>query len=679
MNKTLIVIGAIAVLASCAVENTKPQRTGPALGFDPEDFDASVRPQDDFYAYINGRWLSATEIPAEWSSYGVTQVLYEETERQLRKLIEEAVDREPKSEGSEIQKVGDLYASFMNEPLAETLGIEPLEAEFDRISKIRSHADVMQYMGHALAIGIQVPINFYIDANAADPGQNLAYIWQDGLGLPDRDYYLSDSENLAEVRQKYATHIENMFVLAGWPDGTSAARQISRLEERIAREHWSRVQNRDRERIYTNKFDIESADVLSPKFDWASFLEIGGFGTPNEFVIAQTDYFSQLGAIIHDTPVTEWQTYFRFKALKSFAPYLNARIIQEDFDFQRRVLRGQQEIRPRWKRGVRIVNGGLGEALGRTYVERHFPPDSKKRLDTLIENLRLAFRQSIDELDWMSAQTRKAALTKLEKFTSKIGFPEKWRDYTALDIKDDDLVGNVQRFRKFEHDRQVGKLEKPVDRTEWGMTPQTINAYYRATMNEIVFPAAILQPPFFDPEADDATNYGAIGAIIGHEFSHGFDDQGRKFDGDGRLMDWWTESDAAEYETRSAGLVAQYDEYEPLPGQNINGELTLGENIADLAGLIMAYRAWRILQSGSDAPAMERFSGDQRFFIGYAQSWRAKQRPEYLTEMLLSDPHSPSRYRVIGALRNMPEFYAAFDVAEGDAMYLPDNERVKIW
>ena len=679
MNKTLIVIGAIALLAGCAVEDTKPQRTGPALGFDPEDFDASVRPQDDFYAYINGRWLSATEIPAEWSSYGVMQILYEETEQQLRELIEEAVNRERKSDGSEIQKIGDLYASFMNEPLAETLGIEPLEAEFDRISKIRSHADVIRYMGHALAIGIQVPINFYIDANAADPSQNLAYIWQDGLGLPDRDYYLSDSENLAEVRQKYATHIENMFALAGWPDGTSAARQISGLEERIAQEHWSRVQNRDRERIYTNKFDIESANALSPKFDWASFLEIGGFGTPNEFVIAQTDYFSKLGAIIHDTPVAEWQTYFRFKALKSFAPYLNDRIVQEDFDFQRRVLRGQQEIRPRWKRGVRIVNGGLGEALGRTYVKRHFPPDSKQRLDTLIENLRLAFRQSIDELDWMSVETRKAALTKLEKFTSKIGFPEKWRDYTALDIKADDLVGNVQRFRNYEHDRQVGKLEKPVDRTEWGMTPQTINAYYRATMNEIVFPAAILRPPFFDPEADDATNYGSIGAIIGHEFSHGFDDQGRKFDGDGRLMDWWTESDAVEYETRSAGLVAQYDEYEPLPGQNINGELTLGENIADLAGLIMAYRAWRILQSGSDTPAVEGFSGDQRFFIGYAQSWRAKQRPEYLTEMLLSDPHSPSRYRVIGALRNMQEFYAAFDVAEGDAMYLPDNERVKIW
>jgi putative endopeptidase len=679
MNKTLITIAAIAVLAGCAVEETTPGHTGPALGFDPEDFDASVRPQDDFYSYVNGRWLSATEIPAEWSSYGVMQILYEETEQQLLELIEEAINQESKPEGSEIQKIGELYASFIDEPLAERLGIEPLEMEFNRIAKIRTHADVIRYMGHALTIGIQGPINFYIDANAANPTQNLAYIWQDGLGMPDRDYYLSDAENLAEVRRQYTAHIENMFALAGWPDGASAAQQISALEERIAQEHWSRVQNRDRQRIYTNKFDIESADALSPNFDWAVFLEISGFGSPDEFVIAQTDYFSNLGAIIQGTPVAEWQTYYRFKALKSFAPYLNTQILQEDFDFERRVLRGQEEIRPRWKRGVRIVNGGLGEALGRTYVERHFPPDSKQRLDTLIENLRVAFRQSIEELDWMSAETKSAALMKLEKFTSKIGFPANWRDYTGLEIKADDLVGNVQRFRKFEHDRQVSKLAKPVDRSEWGMTPQTINAYYRPTMNEIVFPAAILQPPFFDPQADDATNYGSIGAIIGHEFSHGFDDQGRKFDGDGRLMDWWTESDALEYETRSAGLVAQYSEFEPLPDQNINGELTVGENIADLAGLIMAYRAWQILQSGSDTPAMNGFSGEQRFFIGYAQSWRAKQRPEYLTEMLLSDPHSPSRYRVIGALRNMPEFYAAFNVAEGDGMYLPDNERVRIW
>jgi putative endopeptidase len=679
MNKGLIAIVTVLALAACGKEAPQQAATGPALGFDPTEFDASVRPQDDFYAYVNGSWLSATEIPAVWSCYGVMQILYEETETQLRTIIEETAALEDNPAGSDIQKIGDLYASFMNEQLAEANGTKPLEAEFDRISEIISHADVIDYMAHALTVGIQTPVNFYIDANAADPNRTLAYIWQDGLGMPDRDYYLSDSEKLAEIRGKYAAHIENMFVLAGWTDGADAAAQIDALEEQIAKRHWTRVQNRDRERIYSSKFNIESADALSPGFDWNSFLTAGGFGSPDEFVIAQTDYFAQLGAVVRDTPVSTWKTYFRFKALKAFAPYLNEQIVAEDFDFQRRVLRGQQEIRPRWKRAVRTINGGLGEAVGRIYVERHFPPDSKQRLDTLIENLRAAFRQSIDELEWMSAETKVAAREKLERFTSKIGYPEKWRDYSALEIRPDDLVGNVQRYYEFEHNRQVGKLSKPVDRTEWGMTPQTINAYYRPTMNEIVFPAAILQPPFFDPEADDATNYGSIGAIIGHEFSHGFDDQGRKFDGDGRLRDWWTESDATEYETRSSGLVAQYNDFEPLPDQNINGELTLGENIADLAGLTMAYRAWEILQAESNTPTLNGFSGDQRFFIGYAQSWRAMQRPEYLTEMLLSDSHSPPRYRVIGALRNMPEFYAAFDVTEGDGMYLSDTERVKIW
>jgi putative endopeptidase len=679
MKKALILIATIAFLTGCGAEIPTKSSAEPALGFDPADFDQSTRPQDDFYEYVNGPWLATTEIPPEWSSYGVMQILYEKTETQLKTLIEEARLQDEAPKGSDIRKIGDLYASFNDEPMAESLGITPLDAEIERIEAIEDHADVIRYMGHALTIGIQVPINFYIDGDAANPDRYLAYIWQDGLGMPDRDYYLSDSENLAGVRQKYATHVENMFALAGWDDSKNAAKTIVQLEESIARQHWSQVQNRDREKIYSNKFGIESANALSPEFDWRLFLDVGGFGAPEEFVIAQTDYFARLGEIITAASIDEWQTYFRFKALKAFAAYLSDQFVNEDFDFQRRVLRGQEEIRPRWKRGVRVVNHGLGEAVGRAYVERHFPPDSKQRLDRLIENLRAAYRQSIDELEWMSADTKMAAQEKLDKFTSKIGYPDKWRDYSALEITADDLVGNVQRFYEFEHNRQVAKLTQPIDPTEWGMTPQTINAYYRPTMNEIVFPAAILQPPFFDSAADDATNYGSIGAVIGHEFSHGFDDQGRKFDGDGRLRDWWTESDATEYENRSKGLVTQYSAFEPLPDQTINGELTLGENIADLAGVIMAYRAWKILQAGTSTAVIHGFSGDQRFFIGYAQSWRAKQRPEYLTEMLLSDPHSPSRYRVIGALRNMPEFYSAFGVDEGDAMYLSNEERVKIW
>ncbi len=567
----------------------------------------------------------------------------------------------------------------MDEERAETLGITPLAAELDRIAALESHGDLIQYMGYALTVGLQVPVDFYIDADAADTDRSLAYIWQSGLGLPDRDYYLSDGEKLAEVRGKYTTHIERMFALAGWEGGAEAAQQIPAMEKKLAEKQWSRVQNRNREKIYSNKFSIGAADELSPGFDWAAFLQAGDFGNPDQFVIAQTDYFAELGNIIQAIPLDQWKTYLRFKTLKAFAPYLSDAIVEEDFDFQRRTLRGQEELRDRWKRGVRLVNSSLGEMVGELYVARHFPPESKGSIDAMIANLREAFGQSIDSLDWMSAVTRKAAQEKLAKFTSKIGYPEKWRDYSSLLIDPDDLVGNVRRSKMHIHAHEVDKLSKPVDRTEWGMTPQTVNAYYRPTMNEIVFPAAILQAPYFDAAVDDAVNYGAIGAVIGHEFSHGFDDQGRKFDGTGRLSDWWTESDAAEYETRSAGLVSQYDAFQPLSDQSINGALTLGENIADLAGLIVAYRAWKVLQRGEDAPVIGGFSGDQRFFIGYAQSYRSKQREEILRERLLSDPHSPARYRVIGILRNMPEFYAAFDVKEGDGMYLPAEERVRIW
>jgi len=679
MKKTLIVLGAAAIMAGCGSDAPTQTDEAPELGFNPTDLDDTIRPQDDFFNYVNGLWLAATDIPAEWSSYGAMQILYEQTEQQIRTLIEEAAGRTDGPNRSDGRKIGELYASFMAESRAEAIGIGPLEPELRRISELRTHEDVIHYIGHALTIGVIVPVDFYIDADAADTTRSLAYLWQGGLGLPDRDYYLGDSEQLAKVREKYAVHIDNMFGLAGWNDGEAAALTITGLERRLAENHWSRVQNRDRERIYSNKFGVDSAAALAPDFDWTAFLQSAGFGMPEQFVIAQTDYFAELGRIIRSTPVADWQTYFRFRVLKSFAPYLNDEIVQEDFDFQRRTLRGQEELRPRWKRGVRLVNASLGEAIGKAYVEKHFLPESKQRLDTMIANLRDAFRQSIDELEWMSTDTRKAAQAKLAKFTSKIGYPEKWRDYTALEIAADDLVGNVERAREFEHNRQVAKLSRPVDRTEWGMTPQTVNAYYRPTMNEIVFPAAILQPPFFDPRADDATNYAAIGAVIGHEFSHGFDDQGRKFDGSGQLSDWWTESDAQEYEARSFGLIEQYENFLPLPDQNINGKLTLGENIADLAGLTIAYRAWQILQDGRVAPLLEGFTGDQRFFIGYAQSWRGKQREEYLREMLLSDPHSPYKYRVIGVLRNMPEFYAAFDVKENDAMFLPENERVKIW
>lgn len=685
-TRTICLFVCVAVFTTaCSTDSPLPRQadlpdnTAPALGFNPDDLDSSIRPQDDFFRYVNGKWSDRTEIPDEWSNYGVWQILYEETEQQVRLLIEEAIETDGQSDDLDTRKISDLYRSFMDEERAEELGLSPLATELERISALRTHDELIQYLGYALTVGIQVPVDFYIDADAADTDRSLAYIWQGGLGLPDRDYYLSGSEKLAEVRGKYAKHIERMFALAGWEGGAEAALQIPAIEKRIAEQHWSRVQNRNREKIYSNKFSIDAADELSPGFDWKVFLQAGDFGSPQQFIIAQTDYFAELGNIIQAIPLDQWKTYLRFKALKALAPYLNDAIVQEDFDFQKRTLRGQEKLRERWKRGVRLVNNSLGEMVGQLYVTRHFPPESKRNVDTMIAKLREAFQQSIDTLEWMSAPTRKAAQAKLAKFTSKIGYPDKWKDYSSLVIDPDDLVGNVRRSSMHIHAREVDKLSKPVDRSEWGMTPQTVNAYYRPTMNEIVFPAAILQGPFFDAAVDDAVNYGAIGSVIGHEFSHGFDDQGRKFDGRGRLTDWWVESDAAEYETRSAGLVSQYEGFQPLPDQNINGALTLGENIADLAGLIVAYRAWKILQQGDEAPVIDGFTGEQRFFIGYAQAWRSKEREEALRAKLLSDPHSPAHYRVIGVLRNMPEFYAAFDVKEGDGMYLPAGERVKIW
>lgn len=646
-------------------------------GFGPADLDANIRPQDDFWHYVNGKWLAKTDIPADWSSYGTFQILAERTEKQLHTLIE-ADAQSSKPAGTDAQKIGELYTSFMDEGRLETLGLKPLAADLAAIANLRTHEEVIAWMGSALAAGIQVPLEFYVDADASDPGRNLAYMWQGGLGLPDRDYYLDDTAELAEMRTAYTAHIGQMFRLAGWDDA-DAADTIMAIETRIARKHWTAVQNRDDEKIYTNQVDFRQAALQSPGFDWPQFFKAAQLEPPGRFVIAQTDYFAALGNIIRETPVRDWQTWLRFKVLKSYAPYLTAAIVAEDFDFQGRVLRGQQQNKARWKRGVRLVSSELGELLGKTYVQRYFPPESRQRIEQLITNLRSAFHESIGQLDWMTPETRTAAQAKLAKFRSKIGYPERWRDYSAVHIERDELVGNIHRTRAFAWSHEADKLNSPVDRDEWFMSPQTVNAYYQPTYNEIVFPAAILQPPFFDPAADDAWNYGSIGATIGHEFSHGFDDQGRKFDGDGRLRDWWTAADAAGYMQRAQLLVEQYNAFRPLPNFSINGQLTLGENLADLAGLVMAYRAWQNSLHGKEAPVIDGISGAQRFFFGYALSFRGKDRPESLQVQLLSDPHSPDEYRVTGPLQNMPAFYTAFGVTASDRMFVAPEKRVAIW
>lgn len=671
----LVVLGLLAT--ACARQEPAPAAApAPALGFQRQELDEHIRPQDDFWNYVNGRWLKSTPIPADLPNYGAFQMVAERTEQQLRALIQQAGEAQP---GTEARKIGDLYRSFMDEAAIEAAGIQPLAPELEAIAGLRTHDDVLAWFGQGLARGVQVPLEFYVDADARDPGRNMAYFWQGGLGLPDRDYYLADTPELVATRQAYQQHIARLHELAGWPGGPEAAATILALETRLARSHWTATENRNDEKIYANQVTLAEAGAQSPGFDWPGFLASAGLAPPERFVLAQSDYFRALGQIVRSVPVADWQTYLRFKALKSYAPYLTAAIVAEDFAFQGGVLRGQEANKARWKRGVRLVSTELGDLVGQAYVAAHFPPASKARVDGMIDALQQAFHQSIERLDWMAPATRQAAQAKLAKFRSKIGYPDHWKDYGTVQIRPDDLAGNLRRTRAFAFAYEAAKLGKPVDRDEWFMTPQTVNAYYQPTYNEIAFPAAILQPPFFDPAADEAYNYGSIGATIGHEFSHGFDDQGRKFDGDGRLRDWWTEADAARYNAEAQRLVEQYNAFRPLPNFSVNGALTLGENIADLAGLVMAWRAWQASLGGKPAPVIDGFTGAQRFFIGYAASFRGKDRPAALQAQLLSDPHSPDEYRVTGVLRNMPEFHAAFGVQPGDKLYLPPEAQVRIW
>ena len=687
-----VLLGCLVVLCAACTSTSNPDQaidaandaqTAPAFagGFDPSEFSESIRPQDDFFDYINAQWIAANEIPEDRTRYGIFNVVFDRTELQVRALIEAAAAKTAAGEASsEEARIGAVYLSFMDEDQVNRLGLAPLEDLFSQVEGVSRHQQLAQVFGALQTLDISLPVGFYIDSDAADPQSSLAYFWQGGLGLPDRDYYSNDAEKFVDIRAKYLLYIERMHRLAGWDNAALHAKEIFELEDALARMQWSRVQNRDRERIYTNKISVAS----HPQAEfWQSLLVAGGFGMPQTIVLAQDDYFAQLPGFINKTPLSTWKTYIRFRILESFARYLSTDVAAESFEFRGKILRGQQIQRPRWKRGVATVNGLLGESVGQVYVSQHFPPNAKTKIADMVEGLRTAFGEAIDELSWMAEETRIEARAKLAAFNKKVGYPDDWRDYSSLKLSADTLIANVRAGRVFENARQIAKLTKGVDRNEWGMTPQTINAYYRPTWNEIVFPAAILQPPFFDSAVDDAFNYGAIGSIIGHEFSHGFDDQGRKFDGAGALRDWWTEADAAAYSERAAALVEQYEAFEPLPDASINGKLTLGENIGDLAGLTMAYRAYKNAErktwGEAGAPLIDGYTSDQRFFIGFAHAWRGSYRDEALGELLLRDPHSPGKFRVIGVLRNLDAFYSAFDVQPGDKMYLPPSERVRIW
>ncbi len=667
-------LAAAALLLLAALPAAAQRRS---LGVDTTGFDRSVRPQDDFNRFVNGTWIARTDIPSDRSSYGSFDALRVKSEAAIREIVEEAAAAHSRP-GSELQKVGDFYASFMDTARVERRGLEPLQPELDRIDGLATMDDLPALLAHLQKVGVGGPIGVFVSQDQKNSDAYIVSVSQSGLGLPDRSYYLGDDARLAKVRDDYVTYLTRLFTLADRSDAAAAAGRILALETRIAGAQWDRARNRDRDATY-NKVSVASLDGTMPSFAWATFLQESGMGGAADVVVRQPDYLEKLDAILASTPASTWRDYLTARLLSAYADELPSGFVDASFEFRGRTLSGLQEQRPRWKRGVSEVEGALGEAVGKLYVERNFRPEAKARMDALVKNLLVAFRAGIDDLEWMSPATRAQAQEKLAKFTVKIGYPDEWRDYSALEVRRDDLLGNVMRANRFGYNDMVGRLGGPVDRTRWGMTPQTVNAYYNSVNNEIVFPAAILQPPFFNVEADDAVNYGAIGAVIGHEISHGFDDQGRKSDGDGNLRDWWTPADAAAFEERTTRLGAQYASYEPLQGMHINPGLTMGENIGDLSGLAVALRAYHMSLDGKEPPVIDGFTGDQRFFLGWAQVWRTKMRDEALRQQLLTNPHSPGDYRAFVPLRDLDAFYRAFDVKPGDGMYLPPEERVKIW
>lgn len=667
----------LVISISCKKEaEVEKQEVALSSGVLKEYMDTQVKPGDDFAAYVNGTWIKNTEIPADKSSYGIGYILHEESEDNVKKIIEGSANGDFEK-GSDEQKVGDLYKSYMDTETRDKLGASPLQKDFDKVDAINNYDDLAAYFAYANKYGFSVPLSLFVYQDLKNPTIYTVYTWQGGIGLPDREYYLKDDERSKEIKLEYVEHIAKMFDLAALPDSKKSSEIVMALETKLAEKHMEKEKTRDLVSLY-NMFPVDTLSNIMPHFNWSAYLEEAGIKDEKNLGVLMLDYTKALDEIITSTDLDVWKTYLKWGIINENASRLSQAMGDQNFEFYSKELRGTPEQRPLWRRGVSTVNGTLGEVVGKVYVKKHFPPEAKERMETLVSNLLKAYEQSINELDWMSADTKKEALDKLGKFTPKIGYPDKWKTYD-IDIAADDLFGNLQRATLMEYNRELAKLGQPIDKTEWGMTPQTVNAYYNPTLNEIVFPAAILQPPFFDLNADDAVNYGSIGAVIGHEIGHGFDDSGATFDGDGVMRNWWTEQDKEEFEKRTSALVAQYDAFEALPDLNVNGEFTLGENIGDLGGLTIALKAYKIALNGKESPVMDGFTGEQRVFIGYAQSWRSKSRDEALRVQINTDPHSPATFRVNGVVRNIPEFYAAFNVQESDSLYLAQDKRVKIW
>jgi len=680
MNQLFKKSGLAAILAGFAMSNLSaaPVAEIDASGINSAAMDKSVRIQDDLFGHINGTWLKNTPIPADKPMWGSFVELDDSVQPQLHGIIDHI--RPDVADGSEAQKIRDMYASYMDTATIEALGIKPLAPLFAKIDALTDKAQLPAFIAYLNRVGITAPFDSGVSPDEKDSTQYAVHFGQAGLGLPDRDYYLNDDDaKLNGLREGYQKHIEKMLTMAGDSNAAASAQTILTLETALAKIQWTKVELRDPVKAY-NKIATADLNALTPGFDFQAYLNaMGVSGKIRSVIVGQPDYLTGFAKVLQDLPLESWKTYFKWHALSSNASLLPANFADERFAFYGTALQGVPEQKPRWNRGVDKVNAILGEAMGKLYVTEYFPAEHKERMERLVANLMAAYRTSIDRLDWMSPATKKQAQLKLSTMVTKIGYPDKWRDYAGLTISRGDLIGNIQRANEFESAYEISRLGKPIDRQQWGMTPQTVNAQYDPQFNDITFPAAILRPPFFNPEADDAVNYGAIGAVIGHEISHAFDDEGSQYDEKGNLRNWWTDQDHEKFAKKTAALVKQYNRFSPLQGYNVNGELTLGENIADNSGLAIAMKAYKISLHGKPAPKRNGYTGEQRFYIGFAQVWQMKARDEFALVLLKTDPHSPVLARTNGTVQNQPEFYKAFNVKPGDKLYLAPKERVIIW
>ena len=645
-----------------------------------KNMDTNVKPGDNFFEYVNGGWIKSHPIPPEYSQYGAFTILYEENQKKLRSLIEKVSAQENAPKGSVAQKIRDFYNSGMDTVAIERLGVKPIQKELSKINKLKNNEDVTAYMATMQRYGMAPVFYFFAGADQRNSSMEIANLYQGGLGLPDVDYYLNDDDASKKLRDSYIDHLTKMFILIGenQEQAKKSADAVMTFETKLAKVSFTRVEQRDPVKNY-NKMTLAQLKETAPAYDWDTFFKSLGLKNPGDINVGQIKFFKGVSDLMNETGMATWKAYLTWNLLDASANYLSDDFVKQNFEFYGKTLSGQQEMRPRWKRVLGVVSGGLGEALGQLYVEEYFPASSKERMVALVNNLRAAFGERVKQLDWMTDETKIKAQEKLDAITVKIGYPDKWRDYSKLEIVPGSYFDNIIAVREFGFNRNLKKIGKPVDKAEWGMTPQTVNAYYNPSNNEIVFPAAILQPPFFSPDADDAVNYGSIGVVIGHEMTHGFDDQGRQYDKEGNLNDWWTEADAKAFKEKTDKLVALFDNYVVLDSLHVNGNLTLGENIADLGGLNISYQAYQNSLNGKMPAPIDGLSSDQRFYLGYAQVWRQNIRQQALEQHLKTDVHSPGEARVNVPPFNIDVFIKAFNITEGDKLFIPKDKRAYIW